>query len=43
MSETSEYAYELGGHDPTEDLYWLRPRGRPVIRRASLIHLVSRR
>jgi hypothetical protein len=33
MSETSEYSYELCGPDPTEDLYWLRQRGRPVIRR----------
>ena len=33
MSETSEYAYELRGPDPTEDLYWLGQRGRPVIRR----------
>jgi uncharacterized protein len=33
--ETSEYSYELCGPDPTEDLYWLRQRGRPVIRRAS--------
>ncbi len=35
MSETSEYSYELCGRDPTEDLYWLRQRGRPVIRRCS--------
>ena len=28
-----EYSYELCGPDPTEDLYWLRQRGRPVIRR----------
>lgn len=35
MSETSEYSYELCGPDPTEDLYWLRQRGRPVIRRCS--------
>ena len=33
MSETSEYAYELCGPDPTEDLYWLWQLGRPVIRR----------
>jgi hypothetical protein len=37
MSETSEYSYELCGHDPTEDLYWLRQRGRPVIRRSTQI------
>ena len=35
MSETSEYTYELCGPDPTEDLYWFRQRGRPVIRRSS--------
>ena len=37
MSETSEYSYELCGPDPTEDLYWLRQRGRPVIRRSTQI------
>ena len=36
MSETSEYSYELCGPDPTEDLYWLRQRGRPVIRRSAV-------
>ena len=37
MSETSAYSYDLCGHDPTEDLYWLRQRGRPVIRRSTQI------